>query len=82
MGKKKLKRRVLARILSSYGVDEIKKRGKGSHTVFSMKTDDGTFTYPIPKGKDVKDCYVKGARRRFNLTVDDGVTDEDFFGRA
>jgi predicted RNA binding protein YcfA (HicA-like mRNA interferase family) len=81
MAKIRLKRRQLARILASFGIDEDTKRGKGSHTVFFVNTDKGKLTYPIPKGKDVKPCYVKGSRKKFSLTPEDGISDEEFFGK-
>jgi len=30
----------------------------------------------------VNPAYVKGARRKFRLTLEDGVSDEEFFGSA
>lgn len=54
---------------------------KGSHTLFDKQFDDSEFTAPIPThGKGVNPTYVKGARRKFRLTPEDGVSDDDFFG--
>lgn len=39
-------------------------------------------TYPIPRFKDnddVERCYIDGIRRAFRLTIEDGVSDEDFY---
>ncbi len=73
----------LRKILLSFGAWEDISRGKGSHTMFFIKRDDGQFSYPIPThDKDVLDSYVRGVRKRFKLRPEDGVTDEDFFGRA
>jgi len=81
MGKQRLKFDDLRRILRSFGVEELAGRGKGSHTLYWKQFDDGRFTYPVPNRKDVLPCYVKGARKKFRLLPDDGVTDEDFFSR-
>ncbi len=82
MGKHRLKLRDLRKILRSFGVEEQKSKGKGSHTTFYKQFPEGRYTYPIPDRVDVLPCYVKGARRKFRLTAEDGVTDDDFFGRA
>jgi len=57
------------------------KRGKGSHTLFWTKIGEKKFTYPVPGDRVVKACYIRGARKKFRLTSNDGITDEDFFGR-
>ena len=82
MAKHRLKLRELRRILSSYGVSEDSSAGKGSHTKFEKKFSDGSFSYPVPKDKDVLPCYVTGCRKKFRLTPEDGVSDDEFFGRA
>lgn len=77
--------RKLRRILTSYECWEETGRGKGSHTLFKRNIGGNVFSYPIPLGKkkdEIKDCYVKGIRKKFRLTPDDGVTDDDFFGRT
>ena len=81
MGKVRLKRHDFCRILASFGIHEDTSRGKGGHTLFWKDFEDGRFTYPVPNDKEVKPCYVKGARKKFRLTPEDGVTDEDFYGR-
>jgi hypothetical protein len=82
MGRRRLKLRDLRKILRSFGVDEDKSKGKGDHTTFYKHFEDGCFSYPIPDKPDVLPCYVSGARRKFRLTQEDGITDDDFFGRA
>lgn len=73
----------LRRSLRSFGVDEDPSRGKGSHTIFFKVFPEGEFTYPVPTDNDpVLECYVKGCRKRFRLTPDHGVTDEQFYGAA
>lgn len=82
MGRRRLKFRDLRKILRSYGVQERRSRGKGDHILFFKQFEDGSFSYPIPDKPDVLPCYVSGARRKFRLTKADGVTDDEFFGRA
>lgn len=80
MAGRKLTIRDLRRILSSFGIELV--RTKGSHHIFGRQFDDGWFSYPVPcHSKDVLDCYVRGCRKKFRLTEDDGVPDEDFFSR-
>lgn len=82
MGRRTLTLRDLRRILASFGVGEDPNRGKGSHTMFFKTFDDGAVAYPVPThGKEVKDCYVRGCRKKFRLTASDGIADDDFYGR-
>lgn len=54
--------------------------GSGSHACFTEKDQSGNpQKYPIPKGKEIDKVYVKGVRRRFQLTDEFGVSDEDFY---
>ena len=80
--RRKLKLRELRRILRRYDVMEDRSRGKGGHTMFFKTIDGKEFSYPIPGDKEVKDCYVKGARRKFRLTPADGISDDEFYGWA
>ncbi|MHB1033496.1 MAG: hypothetical protein ACYC35_01770 [Pirellulales bacterium] len=81
MSKRRLKLNDLRRILRHFGVQEDPSRGKGSHTVFFKRFSDGVFTYPVPTAdNDVKTCYVRGCRKRFRLTEEDGVSDNEFYG--
>jgi hypothetical protein len=53
--------------------------------MFFPRIADSTFSYPVPKEKkkdEVKDCYVKGVRKKFKLTPNDGVSDSEFMGRG
>jgi hypothetical protein len=81
MAKDRVTLRELTQILARFDVEVAPKRGKGSHKLFAKQFPEGRFTYPIPDQKDVLPCYVIGARRKFRLRVEDGVTDEEFFGR-
>lgn len=70
----------LRRALRAFDVSEDPSRGKGSHTYFYKVVDGGEVGYPIPTSDDpVFVCYVKGSRRKFKLTPEDGVSDKDFY---
>ncbi|MBI1903990.1 MAG: hypothetical protein HYS13_23055 [Planctomycetia bacterium] len=75
---KRLTLKEFRRKLRHFGVSEDPSRGKGSHTLFFKAfPGEGVFAYPVPTHtKDVHPCYVSGARRRFRLTPEFGVTDE------
>lgn len=81
MGRQRITLNELRRILRSFGVAEDTSAGKGSHTKFYKQFPEGRFSYPVPTDRDVLPCYITGCRRRFRLTVDDGISDDDFFGR-
>jgi predicted RNA binding protein YcfA (HicA-like mRNA interferase family) len=82
MADQSIKMTRLQAILKRYGVEEVKRRGKGSHLMFSKTFPEGTFTYPVPThDQDVKVCYIKGCRKKFRLRVEDGVTDKEFYGK-
>ena len=81
MPRPRLKLNQLRRILRSFGVVEDESRGKGSNTLFLKKMSDGVYSYPVPKSKDVRDYVINGCRRKFGLTPEDGVTDDEFYGR-
>jgi len=72
----------LRKILKSYNAWEDSTRGKGGHTAFIREVDGVGELYPIPNSREVENCYVKGVRRKFKLTKDDHVSDEEFFSRA
>lgn len=76
-----IKLRDLRRILRSFDCWEETSRGKGGHTMFFRMIDGRKFSYPIPGRDDVLACYVRGARRKFRLTAEDGVSDADFYSR-
>jgi hypothetical protein len=82
MGRKRLTLNDLRRVLRSYGVSEDSARGKGGHTYFFKRFEDGEFGYPVPTTRELNQVYVKGARRKFRLTTEDGVSDDDFFSRV
>lgn len=82
MADRRLPLRTLRKILRRFDVSEDKSRGSGSHTFFFKQFSEGEFGYPVPHDKDVAKCYVQGARRKFRLTEEDGVSDDDFYGKA
>jgi len=67
----------LEQILARYG---IRLRPGGEHMMFV--SPDGRWKFPIPRVKDVERSYVNSARRRFNLTAEHGVTDEESYGKG
>jgi hypothetical protein len=74
-----IKLRRLIQILRHFGVDVDRARGKGGHLLFYKKMEGGVFTYPVPNESDALICYVRGCRKKFKLTEDDGVSDRDFY---
>ena len=71
----------LRKILRSFGIDEDPSRSRGSHTVFFKQIDGRWYTYPVPTNhSDVGQPYVRGCRKKFRLTAEDGVSDEVFYG--
>lgn len=81
MGRRKLKLHELRGILGRFGVQCDTSRGKGGHVLFFKAFPDGTFSYPVPNRKDVLDCCMKGSRRKFRLLPEDGVSDDEFYGK-
>jgi len=81
VGERPLTLKVLRKRLRAFDVSEDRSKGKGSHTVFEKDFPDGKRSFPVPTTrKDVAPCYVKGCRRAFRLTAEDGVTDAEFYG--
>lgn len=81
MSDRRLTLKRLRQILSRYGAWEDSSRGKGSHTMFFRQLAGGVVSYPIPTHKpEVDQVYVRGIRRRFELTPEHGVSDEEFYG--
>lgn len=71
----------LVAILSRYSIDCDTSRGKGSHCMFVRVNREGRTSYPVPKrGKEVLQVYVRGCRKAFKLTAEDGVSDREFYG--
>ncbi len=68
--------------MRGYGVDWDASHGKGSHGSFWKMIGGSYFSYPVPHEKDVLVCYVRGCRKKFKLTAEDGVADRDFYNRA
>jgi predicted RNA binding protein YcfA (HicA-like mRNA interferase family) len=80
MADRTIKLRRLRQILKKFGVEENPNRGKGSHTLFIKQTSGGPITYPVPTcHDDILICYVRGCRKKFGLTDDDGVSDQEFY---
>jgi hypothetical protein len=83
--KKPLKYRALRKILSSFGITENKRRGKGSHRMFQGIVDGRLVHYPTKchnEGDDKPIAVIEAIRRAFHLTEDHGVSDDEFYSRA
>lgn len=75
-----LKLRRLKEILRTFGIEWNEQKGKGSHGSFWKKGDGGFVSYPVPTTRDdILICYVRGCRKKFKLTAEDGVSDNDFY---
>ena len=78
MADRPLKHHELHRILRRYGAWE--EQG-ARHTLFKRSISGSIFTYPVPRhGNEVKQCYVRGVRKKFRLTASDGISDDEFYG--
>lgn len=75
-----IKLNVLIRIMKRYGVAFSPSAGKGSHAMFVGEVDGRPTSYTVPTSRDmVLTCYLRGIRKRFHLTANDGVSDESFY---
>jgi hypothetical protein len=73
----------LRRILKSHGIQENKRRGKGSERMFVGVVNGRKITYPTKchnEGDDKPIPVIEAIRRAFSLTEDDGISDETFYG--
>jgi len=82
---KTVKWRDLKRLFAAFGlaVHEGKSRGhrRKRHALVSDRFGN---KFPIPAhnpGDDIHRTYIEAARRRFGLTPQRGISDEDFYGR-
>lgn len=79
-----LKHRKLIKILRGFGVTENKVRGKGSHRRLVRTVGNHQHSTTISfHGRDAahSGSVVEAIRRRLKLTEEDGVSDEDFYGK-
>ena len=84
MPEKPLKYRDLRRILASFGVEELAHRGKGSHRMFSAVIEGRPNRYPVKchnENQEFSRSIVAAIRRRFELTEEHGISDDNFYGR-
>lgn len=57
-------------------------RQSGSHRIWKLSVCGVQIDVTVPAhqdGDDVLPCYISKARRRWRLTVADGVSDQDFY---
>lgn len=81
--KKPLKYRDLRKRLKSFGISEDKSRGKGSERMFVGVVEGQVVRYPTKchsEGQEKPVPVIEAIRRRFHLTEEHGVTDQDFYG--
>ena len=80
-----MKFRALKKVLRSFGIDAIIAKSRGhKRKLHCLLVNDKGDKFPIPAsgdGDDIERSYVNAARRKFKLTPEDGVTDDDFYGR-
>ena len=79
MAERTIKLRRLQQIARNFGIDCSEGRGKGSHCMFSKVIDGHPVSFPMPTDKEVLICYLRPFRKRFKLTVEDDVSDNDFY---
>ena len=71
-----IKFRRFTKLFRRYGIEVI---AGGKHQLL-CSTDGRKFPVPARKeSDDIERAYVDAARRKFQLTPDDGVSDEEFY---
>jgi hypothetical protein len=82
---KSAKWRDLKRVFASFGISTSEGKSSGhKRKRHPMLMDSAGNKYPIPArrdGDDIPRTYIEGARRKFRLTPEYGISDEDFYGR-
>jgi len=84
MAKKRLKHGPLMKILRRYGVEEDRKRAKGSHRLLIRRVDGQVLKTAIKfhrSGQEYSERTIEAIRRSLRLTPADGVSDDEFYGR-
>ena len=82
MADRPLKYRRLLKILRRFNAYEDKKRGKGSERMLCRMVDGRLERFPIRchhESEEKPKAVVKAVRRRFRLTMEDGISDGDFY---
>ena len=77
--------RDVKRVFLTFGIAAVEGRSAGHRRKrHPMLVDGSGRKYPIPARKESDDIYrvyIEAARRRFNLTPEYGISDEDFYSR-
>lgn len=84
MADQPLKHRKLLKILRRYEITENKSRGKGGHSLLVGIVDGRTKRYPISahgRGTEHNRHVVAAVPRAFSLMAEDGVSDDEFYGK-
>ena len=82
MADRPLTYRNMLRAVRRFGVDENKKRGKGSHRLLVGIVGGQIRRFPVPchsEGDELSAAFIRAIRRRFELTPDKGVSDQQFY---
>lgn len=74
----------LRKKLEEWNIHWDARQGKGSHGGFVGRSHVTSirrvFILPHKQQTDVSKSYIKPLRRQFELTPDDGISDEEFYG--
>jgi len=84
MAERTMKYRDLLRRLKAFGVREVKGRGKGSERLLQRIVGGRKYstTTKCHSENDQKPiAVIKSIRRRLKLTEEDGISDDDFYGK-
>ena len=82
---KSAKWRDVKRVFASFGISTSEGKSSGHRRKrHPMLMDSAGNKYPIParrEGEDIPRTYIEGARRKFHLTPEHGISDKEFYGR-
>ena len=82
MADQPLKHRRLLRILKRFNAYEDSRRGKGSERMLCRMVEGRLEKYPIrchSENDQHSRAVIRAVRRRFRLTKEHGVSDDDFY---
>ena len=77
-----LKYRDMLKSVRRFGVNEDRSRGKGSHRMLIGVVAGTIRKFPVPchnEGAVLAAAFIRAIRRRFELTPEKGVSDEQFY---
>lgn len=78
-----MKFRKLVKKLATFGIRWDKRSGKGSHGAFIGMTAQTrlsrVFVIPYSQQREISKAYLAPLRRAFELTTEDGISDDEFY---